>query len=89
MVDTPYGDCFAVLTKWVFEPLPAAADWGQLAPPLGPPPPEGDPSGGEGTPTARPGPAAAGGPRAARAPTGGGGAETAARIIKGHETEEG
>ena len=24
MVDTPYGDCFAVLTKWVFEPLPAA-----------------------------------------------------------------
>ena len=20
MVDTPYGDCFAVLTKWVFEP---------------------------------------------------------------------
>ena len=25
MVDTPYGDCFAVLTKWVFEPLPAAA----------------------------------------------------------------
>ena len=24
MVDTPYGDCFAVLTKWVFEPLPTA-----------------------------------------------------------------
>ena len=25
MVDTPYGDCFAVLTKWVFEPLPTAS----------------------------------------------------------------
>mgnify|MGYP004222728715 FL=1 len=25
MVDTPYGDCFAVLTKWVFEPHPAAS----------------------------------------------------------------
>ena len=31
MVDTPYGDCFAVLTKWVFEPLPAAVASGRCS----------------------------------------------------------
>lgn len=45
--------------RLAFEPLPAAAEWSQIAPPLGAPPPVGDLSSLFGPPTARPPTAAA------------------------------